>query len=82
MFYEDVVDVMMKVIRYKDISWSSSTSRAFVGCCGKNVVLDVIKCVYCKFILCFYFDCFLRFIFYERDRDKIMVKCVVVFVAI
>ena len=81
-FHEDVADATTKVIRYKDIPWPPSTSRALAGCRGKNAAPDATKRAYRKLILRFHPDRFSRFTLHERDRDKIMAKCVAVSAAI
>ena len=50
-FHEDVADATTKVIRYKDIPWPPSTSRALAGCRGKNAAPDATKRAYRKLIL-------------------------------
>ena len=58
------------------------TSRALAGCRGKNAAPDATKRAYRKLILRFHPDRFSRFTLHERDRDKIMAKCVAVSAAI
>ena len=73
-FHEDVANTTTKVIRYKDIPWPPSTSRALAGCRGKNAAPDATKRAYRKLILRFHPDRFSRFTLHDEDRDKITAK--------